>query len=282
MSEIIDSHQHFWDIERMDYPWMSADMTLLYRNYLPGDLKPLMDGVGVDRTVFVQANHDLEENRWVLGLADEHDFIAGVVGWVDLTSPGVEEVLDEFAGHAKFVGLRHITHDEPDDDWIVRDDVLRGLQVVQRRGLTFDLLFRPVHLKHVPTLVERLPDLPMVIDHLAKPLIKDGAMEGWLEDMRVAASFENVFCKLSGMITEADHERWSPGDLRPYVEQVIEMFGFDRLMFGSDWPVCGLAGSYRRVFDALQDAVGRISECERDLLFGETARRFYGLMERRN
>ncbi len=275
MSRIIDAHQHFWDIERFTYPWMSPDDPVLYRNYLPSDLKPLMKVV--DRTVFVQANHDLEENEWVLGLADEHDFIAGVVGWVDLTSPDVDEQLARFASHPKFVGIRHITHDEPDDDWIVRDDVVRGLRSVQAHGLTFDLLFRPQHLKHVPSLVRALPDLPMVIDHIAKPRIREGVMDGWLDDMRIAASFETVHCKISGLITEADHTSWTFKDLKPFVDQVIALFGFERLMLGSDWPVCNLAGDYHAVFAAFADCIGTLDGPDHDNLMAGTARRFYKL-----
>lgn len=277
MTKVIDAHQHFWDIDRFNYPWMSPDDSVLYRNYLPSDLKPEMGSVGVDTCVFVQANHDLEENRWVLDLADEHDFIAGVVGWVDLTSPDVDDTLSEFAAHPKFVGIRHITHDEPDDDWIIRDDVLHGLRCLAKHDLTFDLLFRPQHLKHVPRLVKELPNLPMVIDHIAKPPIKDGAMDGWLEDLRVAASYENIYCKLSGMITEADHQKWTPADLKPYVEQVVELFGVQRLMFGSDWPVCNLAGDYQRVFEALDSAVGILHPNNHAAIFGGVAARFYGL-----
>lgn len=281
MPPVIDAHQHFWDIERFTYPWMSPSDAVLYRNYLPSDLKPLMDDVGVHRCVFVQANHDVNENRWVLELADQHDFIAGVVGWVDLTAADVDETLAEFAAHPKFVGIRHITHDEPDDDWIVRDDVLRGLKLLKKHNLTFDLLFRPQHLKHVPRLVREMPEQKFVIDHIAKPRIREGVMDGWLEDMRVAASIENVYCKLSGMITEADHERWTSDDLKPFVAQVVDMFGFDRVMFGSDWPVCNLAGNYSKVFvgltNALVDGLGPISLSDQELLFGGTAAGFYGL-----
>lgn len=273
----IDAHQHFFDVERFAYTWMSPDMPVLRRNYLPGDLKPLMDEAGIDRTVFVQALHDEAETRWALEMAREHAWIAGVVGWVDLTSPAVSDALDALGDESKLVGVRHITHDEPDDDWIVRDDVLRGLREVMRRGLTFDLLFRPQHLKHAPTLAAKLPELRLVIDHIAKPPIARGEMDGWLEDMTAAARCGNVWCKLSGMITEADPAHWRADDLRPFVERVVELFGFDRLMFGSDWPVCRLAGSYQQVIDALNGAVGAISDSERAKLFGETASGFYGL-----
>jgi L-fuconolactonase len=275
---VTDAHQHFWDLSRFDYPWMAGEeLEPLRRDYLPEDLAPLLAPAGVDRTIFVQAQHDIEEARWVLGLAERHDFLAGVVGWVDLASEGCEDQLAELRSHPRFVGVRHITHDEPDDDWVVRDEVRRGLRVLQRHGVPFDLLFRPRHLRHVPTLARELPDLPMVIDHLAKPLIKAGTMEGWREDFEAAARFPNIYCKLSGMVTEADWQAWSPQDFRPYVQVALEAFGPGRLMFGSDWPVSTLCASYQQVVQALRDALGPISEDERALVFGGTAERFYGL-----
>ena len=173
------------------------------------------------------------------------------------------------------MGVRHVTQDEPDDDFIIRPDVLRGLSLLERAGLPFDLLFHVKHLRHVPTLARRLPGLPMVIDHLAKPRIKDRGLDDWLPDFQAASKFPNVFCKLSGMATEADRSSWAPADLKPYVHEALEAFGPERLMYGSDWPVCLLAGSYERIFDALVDALGPITETERALIFGGTAARFY-------
>jgi L-fuconolactonase len=278
MASVIDTHQHFWDISRFEYPWMTGPkLAPLRRNYLPADLEPLLAPAGVDGTVFVQAQHNVEESRWVLSLAERHDFLVGVVGWVDLASEACEDQLAELRGHPRFVGVRHITHDEPDDEWVVRNDVLRGLGVLERHGVPFDLLFRPHHLRHVPTLARKLPDLPMVIDHLAKPLIKEGRMDGWREDFEAAARFPNVCCKLSGMVTEADWEAWAPGDFEPYVRVALEAFGPERLMFGSDWPVSTLCASYEHVVSALRHALGPISADERSQIFGGTAERFYGL-----
>jgi L-fuconolactonase len=279
MTTIIDAHQHFWQLSRpFDYAWLDAPRHApIRRDFLPEDLEPLIRAVGVDRTVFVQTQHVLEENRWVLGLAERHPFIAGVVGWVDLASEACERQLLEFKDHPQFVGVRHITQDEPDDDFIVRADVLRGLQVLQKHGVPFDLLFYVKHLRHVPTLARRLPDLPMVIDHLAKPRIREHRTDDWLPHFRAAAAFPNVHCKLSGMITEADWRQWTIADLTPYVQAALELFGPERLMFGSDWPVCELAGSYDRVYHALVEALGPLSEAERALIFGGTAARFYRL-----
>jgi len=281
MTLTIDAHQHFWDLanrDRFDYGWLAAPQHApIHRTYLPQDLKPLIDEVDVDRTVFVQTQHNLDENDWVLRLADQNDFIAGVVGWVDLASVDCEQQLRRFQGHPKFVGIRHITQDEPDDDFIVREDVLRGLKVLEKHQVPLDLLFYVKHLKHAATLARRLPDLPMVIDHLAKPAIKDRRTDDWLPDFRAAAACPNIFCKLSGMITEADWQRWRPADLRPYVNAALELFGPERLMFGSDWPVCELAGSYRQVHEALVEVLGPLSDDDRSKIFGGTAARFYNL-----
>ncbi|HEX6986840.1 MAG TPA: amidohydrolase family protein [Planctomycetaceae bacterium] len=281
MPEIIDAHHHFWQRSRpFDYRWLDAPgMEAIRGDFLPEDLEPHLKAVGVDRTILVQTQHDLEENRWALSLAERHDFIAGVVGWVDLGSPDCERQLLEFRSHPKFVGVRHITQDEPDDDFIVRPEVVRGLEVLERHGVPFDLLFYVKHLRHAATLARRLPDLPMVIDHLAKPRIKNRATDDWLPHFRAAAAFPNVYCKLSGMVTEADHRSWTPADLKPYVQAALDLFGPERCMFGSDWPVCELAGSYERVFHALKEALGPISESESERIFGGTAKRFYRLAD---
>jgi L-fuconolactonase len=275
---MIDAHQHFWQIGRFAYPWMQGEaLEPLKRDFLPEMLGPLLDKMGIQRSIFVQTISDMKENRWVLGLAARHRFLAGVVGWVDLASPTLEDDLAEFRANPRFVGARHQTHDESDDDWIVREDVLRGLAVLEKHDVPFELLFYPKHLRHVPRLAARLPNLKMVIDHIAKPAIRNGQWTGWIEDFTRAASFENVYCKLSGMITEANWQHWSAANLRPYVQAALEAFGPSRLMFGSDWPVCTLAGSYEQVIGVLKAALGPISEHEQDDLFGRTAQRFYGL-----
>ncbi len=278
MSETIDAHHHLWEMGRFDMSWLNtAPLLPLRRNFLPDDLRPQLDEAGVDRTVVVQTQHHLDETRWFLALADQDDRLAGVVGWVDLTSDACEQQLEEIREHPKLVGIRHVTHDEPEDDFIVREDVLRGLKVLEKHRVPFDLLFFPRHLHHATTLAEHLPDLPLVLDHLAKPPIKEQRLGGWREAFRSAAQYPNVFCKLSGMITEAAWTSWKPSDLKPYVEVAMECFGPDRLLFGSDWPVCTLAGRYQQVVDALNEALGPIGEEERNKIFGETAKRFYGI-----
>jgi L-fuconolactonase len=278
---IIDAHQHFWDRSHSDvfnHAWLEVpEHAAIDRSFLPRDLKPLIDSAGVERTVLVQTQHDLEENRWALGLAEKHEWIAGVVGWVDLASPDCAEQLAEFKPHPKFVGVRHITQDEPEDDFVVRQDVIGGLRVLEEQGVPFDLLFYVKHLRHAATLGEMLPELPMVIDHVAKPHIKDGRLDDWEANLRAAAKHPNIYCKLSGMITEAHWENWTPADLQPYLDVALDAFGPERLMFGSDWPVCELAGTYQQVFDALQECLSALTDSERKRILGETAIEFYGL-----
>ncbi len=276
---IIDAHQHFWQLDQpFEYGWLHAPQhKAICRSYLPADLKPYLQECGIDKSVFVQTQHDLEENRWVLKLAEENDFIAGVVGWVDLASRDCEEQLGEFMDHHKFVGIRHIVQDEPNDDFIIQPDVVRGLKVLEKHSVPYDLLFFTQHLKHAVTLARQLPNLPMVIDHLSKPKIKDQITEGWIDDLKAAAKFPNVYCKLSGMVTEADWQNWKSSDLKPYVEAALEAFGPERCMYGSDWPVCELAATYEQVYKALQDLLTSLSESERAQIFGGTASRFYNL-----
>ncbi len=282
MSLVIDSHQHFWDrsLKQFDNSWQENEgLEKICRSFLPEDLEPHLKSAGVDKTIFVQTQHNVEENRWVLGLAEQHDWIAGVVGWVDLSSPECESQIEEFKEHPKFVGVRHVVQDEADDDFIVRDDVARGLRVLEKHDVPYDLLFFVKHLKHAASVAERFPKLRLVINHLAKPEIKDGKMEGWLEHFVAAAKFPNVCCKISGMVTEADWSHWSPADLKPYIDAALENFGPARCMFGSDWPVCELAASYQHVFDAMVECIGGVSEGERAQILGGTAQSFYRLAD---
>jgi L-fuconolactonase len=276
---IIDAHQHFWKLSKpFDYRWLDAPSHApIRRDYMPDDLLPHLRASGVNRSIVVQTQHNLAENRWFLELAEHHSFLAGIVGWVDLASEDCEKQVEEFASHPKFVGVRHITQDEPDDDFIVRADVMRGMKILEKHGVPFDLLFHVKHLRHVPQLAKAFPDLPMVIDHLAKPHIKAHKLDDWLPGFRTAAEFPNVYCKLSGMVTEADWQGWTANDLKPYVHAALEDFRPERLMFGSDWPVCELAGSYKDVKDSLFEALGPLTPSERSLIFGGTATKFYHL-----
>jgi L-fuconolactonase len=281
MTLVVDAHHHLWKLDQpgpFDYAWMNKpELAPLRRDRMPDDLKRHLDAAGVHKTVVVQTQHHLEENRWALGLAERHDFIAGVVGWVDLRSEQCERQLLEFKDHPKFVGVRHVVQDEPDDDFIIRPQTIRGLRVLQKHDVPYDLLFFVRHLPHAATLADQLPNLRMVIDHLAKPRIKQGRTDGWIEPLRRAARRPNLFVKLSGLITEADWRAWKPADLRPYVTAALELFGPERCMFGTDWPVCELAGTYEQAHHALVEAIGPIGDDERRAVFGGTACRFYGL-----
>jgi L-fuconolactonase len=273
----IDAHQHFWDLGRLDYSWMPAEPSRLRRNFLPGDLQPLLETHRIDGSVVVQAHQSLEEARWLLTLAEENAFIKGVVAWVDLTDPGVGRTLDDLQRNRYFKGVRHLVHDEPDPEWLLRPDVLRGLGELESRGIPYDLLLRPRHLPMATALAEKLPKLRMVIDHIAKPSIAIGEFDNWAKRMEAVFPIPTIFCKLSGMITEAAWHNWSASDLRPYVSFVWQGFGPERLMYGSDWPVCLVAGTYKEVFAAFTQAIGPQSMETRERVLGGTAAEFYCL-----
>lgn len=276
---IIDAHQHFWKLDLpFDYAWLREPQhEPICRDYTPETLLPHLQATSVDRTVFVQTQHNLAESQWVLELAKKFPFLAGVVGWVDLASEHCEQQLLELKQDPLFVGVRHITQGEPDENFIIRPEVVRGLKVLQKHGVPFDLLFYVQHLKHAPTLAEMLPELPMVVDHLSKPRIRTQEIDNWRHDIQAAARYPNMYCKLSGMVTEASWDSWQVNDLEPYVNTVLEAFGPSRCMFGSDWPVCELAGSYEDVVGALRTLISKLSPSEQDQILCQTAVRFYNL-----
>jgi len=273
---VIDSHHHFWEIDRFEYSWMPEGSPLA-TDFGPADLKPLTEQAGVDYAVTVQAVSSPDEARWLLELAEEHDFIAGVVGWVDLTDPEVGYTLDELQRSKYFVGVRHIWESEEDPGWIVNSGAIEGLKELARREIAFDFLAKPPNLPYIPQVMDQVPNLRAVVDHIAKPLIAEHLVEPWLTDLRKVASINGVHCKVSGMITEADHRNWTVADLRPYVHHVLGMFGSDRLMFGTDWPVCTLAGSYEQVAGTVREILASLSPAARADVFGGTAARFYRL-----
>jgi L-fuconolactonase len=278
---VIDSHQHFWDPESGSCGWMTEEYAPIRRVFAPADLEPELAANGVDATVLVQTWASLPETQEFLRIAAECRFVAGVVGWVDLTDPGVEATLAALRARADgryLVGIRHLVHNEPDPDWLLRDDVRRGLAAVGRAGLVYDLLLRPREIPAALRTVEDFPDTRFVVDHIAKPDIRAGAFAPWAELMRrFRPQRGHVWCKLSGMVTEADWQAWQPQDLRPYVEEVLAIFGAERCMFGSDWPVCLVAGSYSRVKAALEFCLDRLSPAERAAVMGETAIAAYRL-----
>lgn len=274
---MIDSHQHFWQVGRFDYPWMTSDLGVLYRDYLPDELAPILARNSVEKTVLVQASNSLAESRWLLNLADQNSFVAGVVGWVDLMSPDVDAQLRELTAHSKFKGVRHLVESEPQDDWLVQPAVLSGLKRLSTYGLSYDLLVHTRHLKHIPRVAESCPELALVIDHLAKPPIAKNEIDEWSEAFKPLASYPNIHCKLSGLVTEANWTSWQTDDLRPFVEFALESFGPERLMFGSDYPVCLLASSYDRVLASFQEILKSLDDAEREKIFSTNAARFYRL-----
>jgi L-fuconolactonase len=277
---IVDAHHHIWDPSRADYPWLTDELAVIRRPFTPADLEPLLDAAGVDATVLIQTHASLDETREFLATAAATPFIRGVVGWVDLTDPGVADVLAELhdgPGGDRLVGIRHQVHDEPDPDWLLRDDVTRGIRAVGAASLVYDLLVRPRELPAALTLARRLPETRFVIDHLAKPPIRDGELEPWADLIRPFGEIDNAWCKVSGMVTEADWDGWQPDDLTPYVRHVLEVFGPQRLMFGSDWPVCLLAASYQQAFDAARATLGGLGHDEIAAVFGTSATEVYRL-----
>ncbi len=272
---MIDAHQHFWQVGRFDYPWMSSG--ILCRDYLPTDLAPILQHNRVDKTVLVQASNSVAESKWLLELAHTNSFIAGVVGWVDLTSPNIIDPLDELCKNPKFKGVRHLVESEPNDDWLVQPEVISGLNQLSDRGLSYDLLVHTRHLRHIPHLAESCPDLPLVIDHLAKPPIARNEITEWSQALRPLARYSNISCKLSGLVTEADWNSWQTADLRPFVDLALDYFGPNRIMFGSDYPVCLLAASYDRVLESFHEILKELSEVERDKIFSQNAAKFYRL-----
>jgi L-fuconolactonase len=274
---IIDSHQHFWAYNQRDYGWMQPARTALARDYLPDDMLPLLAANGVAGTVLVQARQILEETDWCLDLAERNPFIKGVVGWVDLCSPQVEEQLQRYSGRSKLKGVRHLLEDEPDDRFMLRPEFLRGIGLLSRYQLRYDIVIFPRHLPYAAELVARFSEQPFVLDHVAKPPIKSGQLSPWAENIRRLASYPNVCCKLSGLVTEADWHTWRPEQLRPYMEVVLDAFGPERLMFGSDWPVSTLAAPYERVLGVVLDFIAPLPAQQRSAILAGNAQWFYGL-----
>ena len=281
MTFIIDSHHHFWDPSHGDYSWMGPQHAPINRAFGPDDFRPFLADAGVLRTILVQTWSSYEETEAFLRLADSTDFIAGVVGWVDLTGLDVAEKLDALLSRPEgkwLVGIRHQVHDEKDPNWLLREDVKRGLAAVSDRRLVYDLLIRPRELNAALKTVETFPDLRFVIDHIAKPDIRTSGFKLWVERFQPFEQHRNhVWCKLSGMITEADWTNWKAGDIMPYIEEVLNVFGPDRCMFGSDWPVCLLAASYEQTVDLVRTAISPLAEADRTMILSGSAIKAYGL-----
>lgn len=273
----IDAHHHFWQYSPAEYGWISEGMSVLRRDFLPAQLRQEIEPLGIDGVISVQARQTLQETDWLLELGEKEDFIRGVVGWVPLASPEAGRSLERYAGRAKLKAVRHVLQDEPDDNYMLRDDFNRGLGLLKEFGLRYDILIFERHLPQAIELVDRHPRQTFILDHLAKPRIRDAAVSPWRENLRELAKRPNVYCKLSGIVTEADHRTWTPQQLRPYMDAALEAFGPRRLMFGSDWPVCLLACGYRRWYQIVKDFAAALSPDEQHHLFGKTAAEAYGI-----
>ena len=281
MTRFIDAHHHVWDPAKADYPWMTDDLAVIRRKFDTADLREVIGPAGVTGTVLVQTRSSYEESVEFLALAEETDVILGVVAWVDLTSPGVEadiRALKEGRGGTYLVGIRHQVHDEPDPDWLLRDDVARGLAAVHGHGLAYDLLLRPRELPAAITAVQRMPQMRWVLDHIAKPEIATGGWEPWAGHIaQLAAASPTCWVKLSGMVTEADWTRWTADDLAPYVRHVLACFGPERAMIGSDWPVCLLAAPYGRVMDTARQLISHLTPDQQEAILWRNAAAAYRL-----
>ena len=275
----IDAHQHFWRYHPVEHAWIGDDMAGLKRDYLPEDLQPELRAAGFDGCVAVQASGSEAETRFLLDLAERHPFVRGVVGWVDLRAEDAADRLAHFARNPLLRGIRHPVQDEPDDRFMLRSDFRRGLGYLKQFDLCYDLLIHPRHLPVAAELVSGFPDQPFVLDHLAKPFIREQRMDPWQSEIRALAAFPSVSCKLSGLVTEAAWGQWQPADFRPYLDTALEAFGPDRLLIGSDWPVCRLSASYGETMGLVTDYLRALSETERAKVLGENAARVYRIVD---
>ncbi len=273
----IDAHHHLWKYSAAQYPWISENMGLLRRDFLIQDLMDVLEESDIDGVVTVQARQAMAETRWLLDLAHSHDFIRGVVGWVALTDPKVEGDLEHLSTHVKLKSVRHVLHDEPDDFYILREDFNRGIKLLQGFGLRYDLLIFERHLPQAIQFVDRHPNQIFILNHIAKPRIRQGVISPWRENLAELARRENVFCKLSGLVTEASWQFWTEADLDPYLQIALTTFGPERVIFGSDWPVILLGSSYKRWVGVVQRSISHLSEYEQERIFGKTATEVYRL-----
>lgn len=274
----IDSHQHFWEFKAIrDTSWINDSMSVLRQDFSPVQVQPLMLENGIEGCVAVQADQTEEETHYLLGLAREHSFIKGVVGWVDFRADDIGERLEYFSQFKALKGFRHIVQAELEDDFLLRKDFCNGISLLQDYDFTYDILIYPKHLKNALKFVEKFPDQKFVIDHLAKPNIKGQVVEGWKEDLEAFGRYENVYCKMAGLVTEADWDHWKLDDFTTYVSITLEVFGVDRVMFGSDWPVCLPSASYSQVCDIIEQSTSFLNSEEKEKIWGLNSAMFYAL-----
>ncbi len=273
----LDTHQHFWKYDPISYDWIDESMASIQRDFLPADLAPVLEKHGFSGCIAVQADQSENETEFLLGLAGDNDFIKGVVGWVDLRAPDVEDRLAVYSRDPKLRGIRHIVQGEPDVNFLLRPAFVRGLKCLKRFNLTYDILVFPHQLGAALELVRQMPEQAFVIDHIAKPYVKDGFIDGWALSMNEIAKYPNVCCKVSGMITEANWSGWTATDFKAYLDVVFSAFGTDRTMYGSDWPVCLVAGTYGQMLDLVQRYMQQFTQVEKDTFFGANGCAFYGV-----
>jgi L-fuconolactonase len=273
----IDSHQHFWKYDPVRYDWIDDSMSVIQKDFLPEDLAPILKANGFDGCITVQSHQSEQENEFQLANADSHSFIKGVIGWVDLQSPKIEERLDYYRQFEKLKGFRHILQGESQRDFMLRPAFLNGISLLKKNGYTYDILILPDQLKYTAAFVAQFPDQRFVIDHIAKPNIRQKELKEWEKDIKAIAAFENVYCKVSGMVTEADWQNWQPADFNNYLEVVTDSFGTSRLMYGSDWPVCKVAADYEQVVNIVKDYFSAFSKTEQQAFFGGNAIEFYNI-----
>lgn len=277
MYTTIDAHQHFWKFDPVRDSWINDAMKKIRRDFLPEDLRPVLDANGIDGCVVVQSSQSEVENLFQLTNAMQHDFVRGVVGWVDLQAKDIDERLAHWRYYKKLKGFRHVLQDEKDRALMLKKKFLNGISHLEKYGFTYDILIYPDQLKYAYKLAALFPNQKFVIDHIAKPYIKDGRIDGWKQDMQAIAQLPNVFCKISGMVTEADWKQWKPKDFIPYLDVVVEAFGTKRIMYGSDWPVCLVAASYKRMKGIVDQYFKSFSDAEKKAFYGANAIKFYNL-----
>lgn len=273
----IDAHQHFWNFDPAKHVWMNEEMGVLKKNFLPSDLEPLLKKCNIDACVAVQANQAEEENDFLFELANQNEMIKGIVGWVDLKSEYLLERLEHYSQISKIKGFRHVIHDEPDLDFMIQPSFMKGVSALKKYGYTYDILIFAAHLPNTLKFIKNLPNQAFIIDHIAKPKIKKGEIETWEKQLKEVAKFENVYCKISGMVTEADWLNWQKEDFTKYLDTVVNAFGTKRILYGSDWPVCTLAATYENQYTIVKEYFSRFSQTEQDLFFGGNATHFYNL-----
>lgn len=271
---IIDTHQHYWRYDPVHYAWINDEMAVIRRDFLPADLQPVLTANSIAASIAVQADQTEQETDWLLQLADENPFIAGVVGWVDLRSPQVAERLQHYAQFSKLKGFRHVLQGE-EPSFMLQPSFVNGIAQLHAHGFAYDILIFPQHLQAALQLVQQFPEQRFVIDHLAKPYIKQGLIGEWAAGMKALAAHTNVYCKISGMVTEADWRNWTAADLHPYIDTVVQAFGTNRCMFGSDWPVCLVAAAYDKWLQTVQDYFAGFSTEEQAMVFAGNAKHFY-------